>query len=154
MSDVRDLDKFQDRAQQLLGAIRGMGSSDKCPDLLGSVVINLGVFLRPASMPCVQDPRTRIAVVTHLRRLREGFRNPEWFRENLVDRVGVVFAQLFHRVGDGRLPLHVAPEMAYELFELRLMVSGRRAHLDNGFAAFGLSPPVCCRRLWAVACNG
>ena len=37
--------------------------------------------------------------------------------------------KLFHRVGDGRLPLHVAPEMAYELFKLRLMASERRAQV-------------------------
>ena len=54
--NVRDWDKFQDWAQQLLGAIKGMGSSDQWPGLLGSAGSNVVVCRRPAPTPNMKDP--------------------------------------------------------------------------------------------------
>ena len=35
------------------------------------------------------------------RQVREGVRNPEWWRRNLVDKTGVIYPELFRRIAKG-----------------------------------------------------
>ena len=42
----------------------------------------------------------------------EGVRNPEWYRKDLADELGLRLAQLFHRIADCRLPLRMADGFA------------------------------------------
>ena len=56
---------------------------------------------------------------------RGGVRDPERFRNDLFGGNGIISAQLFHRVGDCRLPLYIAPRMAKELLDLRFIAPER-----------------------------
>ena len=56
MSNARDSDKYQNWAQHLFEAIKGMGSPDGWPDLLGNVALNLGVCPCTVPTPNLQDP--------------------------------------------------------------------------------------------------
>ena len=60
----------------------------------------------------------------------EGVRNLERFRKDRVDRIGIDFAQLFHRNGDCRLPSHSVRTMATDVHEMRRIVSGRRIQVN------------------------
>ena len=64
--------------------------------------------------------------------IREGVRNPEWFREELIDKIGAALSRLFHRIGDCRSPPYLAPKMAPDLREMRGLVSGRRMQAIAG----------------------
>ena len=77
MSSVRDWGEFQDWAQQVLGAITAVGSSQAWPDLLGNVALNLGVCPRAVPMTNLQEPAVYmdffasaldVALFPHLRR--------------------------------------------------------------------------------------
>ena len=57
--------------------------------------------------------------------IREEDRNPEWFRNGLIEKIGVAFSHLSNRVGDCRFPLYVSPQMAPDLRELWNVVSER-----------------------------
>ena len=63
--------------------------------------------------------------------VRGGVRNPEWRQEDPVDRIGIVFAQFFHRIGDCRLPLYFDPKMATGLHAMWCIISGRRTRVNN-----------------------
>ena len=56
MLGARDWDKFQDWARLLLGAIKGMGSSDERPGFSGNVALNLGVCPCAVPMPNLEAP--------------------------------------------------------------------------------------------------
>ena len=42
--------------------------------------------------------------------VREEFGNPEWYHKDPAGEFGIFFAQLFHRIGHCRFPLHMAPQ--------------------------------------------
>ena len=155
MSTVRDWDKFHDWALQPLGAIEGMGSSGEMPDLLGYFALNLAVCFRAAPTPSRQEPVMRLDLalspdlschplaaaggIDGKRQTRmwsqeqvgEGVRKPGWYHKDLVDKIGIISAQLFHPIGDCRLQLYLAPKMARETPELRSVVSGRRIQANG-----------------------
>ena len=56
MSNARYWEKCLYWARHLLGAIKGMGSSDGWPDLLGNDALNLGVCPCTVPTPNLQDP--------------------------------------------------------------------------------------------------
>ena len=39
----------------------------------------------------------------------EGVRNPEWYRKDQTDEIGIIVARLFHRVRDCLILLHIVP---------------------------------------------
>lgn len=155
MSTVRDWDKFHDWALQPLGAIEGMGSSGEMPDLLGYFALNLAVCFRAAPTPSRQDPVMHLDLalspdlschplaaaggIDGKRQTRmwsqeqvgEGVRKPGWYHKDLVDKIGIISAQLFHPIGDCRLQLYLAPKMARETPELRSVASGRRIQANG-----------------------
>ena len=53
----------------------------------------------------------------------EEARDPEGFPKDLVAAVGNIFAQLFRRIGDCRLPPHVGGKVANELSKMRTISS-------------------------------
>ena len=79
--------------------------------------------------------------------VREVGSNPERYREDLVETTGIIFAQLFHRISDCHLPLRVAPETAYELHQLRRVVSRCRLQVDGRTKDL---PQMGRRALWEV----
>ena len=141
--------------RQLLGAPIEMGSPNERPDLLGNDASNLGVCPCPVPTPYLDSYARTLdsALFPHLSRhpiaaaerlngkkqardwikgqVREGVSNTGWHRKDLVRIIGIIFAQLFHRIGDCRLSSHVTPEMSYEIHELRRMVSGRRITVNR-----------------------
>ena len=58
--------------------------------------------------------------------VRKGVRNPKWFREDSGDKIGIIFARLFDRIGGCILPVHIAPPMAEGLLELWQSAPERR----------------------------
>ena len=56
----------------------------------------------PAAAGIIGKKRTRDCI---REQVREGIRNPDRYRKVLVDEIGVVSAQFFHRIGDCRLLL-------------------------------------------------
>ena len=97
MSKHRIWDQYQGWTQQLLEAIKGVRPAEGWPGLLGNIALNLGVGPRAGPPP---NPRgflyTSGAVRSRLRpelverRGRDRVRNPEQFRENLPDEIGIV----------------------------------------------------------------
>ena len=72
--------------------------------------------------------------------VHRGVRNPERYHGESVDEIGIISAQLFHRIGDSRLRLHLAPTMAHELHEMRNLVRACGRAMDSahkGAARFG-----------------
>ena len=59
-------------------------------------------------------------------RAHYGVSNREWYRRDLIGKICIMLAQLFHRIRDCHSPLHVGPKMSGEVREMRRMVSGRR----------------------------
>ena len=57
MSDARNWDQFEDWARQLLEAIKGVGTADSWPDLLGNVAIDSGVRPRALPSPILENPK-------------------------------------------------------------------------------------------------
>ena len=49
-------------------------------------------------------------------KIRVGAMDPEGVHRPLVDQLGALFAQLFHWMGDCRLPINIGPSMAPQLF--------------------------------------
>ena len=53
-------------------------------------------------------------------------RGPEWFQKDLAGAIGIIFALLFRRIGDRRLPPYAVPRAAEPLFAIRAIVSEQR----------------------------
>ena len=45
-----------------------------------------------------------------------GGSHPEWIHRHLIDQMGVLFADLFHKIGGSRLPFCIGPAVATQLF--------------------------------------
>ena len=80
--------------------------------------------------------------------LMEGVRNPDWLRRDSVAAIGIIFAQLFRRIGDCRLPILAGPTAAAQLFEMRRVVSDRRIPINQWNMD---SPDAECREYYDVA---
>ena len=63
--------------------------------------------------------------------VRGRVRNPDWFHRDLVDQIGAIFAQVFRCNRNCRLPLFLAPAMAYDFREMRGLVPGRRCRVNG-----------------------
>ena len=62
--------------------------------------------------------------------IREGDRRTERFRENLISEIGIAFPPLFHRIGDCRAQLDLAPKMATDLRKTWGIVSDRQMRVN------------------------
>ena len=80
--------------------------------------------------------------------VKEGVRNPAWYRGGLADEIGVIFVQLFYRAGDWRRTVHFAPKMGYGYHELWRVVWGRRIQVKGWTMG---SPHLGRRAFWVVA---
>ena len=58
-------------------------------------------------------------------------RGPAWFLEDLADALRIVFAQLFRRIGDCRLPIRAGPTGAAQLLEVWTKVSELRIKINQ-----------------------
>ena len=76
-----------------------------------------------------------------------GARGPQWFHRDSADFVGVVSAQLFHRIGGHKLPINVGPSVAAQLLDIRNIVSGRRIEINQWSMD---SPHPECREFYGV----
>ena len=65
--------------------------------------------------------------------IKAGARNPEWIRRHLIDQLGGLFADLFHKIGDCRLPICAGPTEATRLFSCWNAITDLRI-AKNGWA--------------------
>ena len=59
--------------------------------------------------------------------------HPEWIRRDLIDHLGVLFAELFSENGNCRLPICIGPAVATQLFSCWNAITDLRIQ-KNGWA--------------------
>ena len=70
-----------------------------------------------------------------------GALRPGWIHRPLIDQSGILFADLFRKIGDCRLPICIGPTLASQLFACRNSITDLRI-AKNGWAPASDDPAL------------
>ena len=73
--------------------------------------------------------------------ITESATHPEWIHRGLIDQLGILFADLFQKIGDCRLPPRIGPAAATQLFSCWNAIADLRIQ-ENGWALSSSDPAL------------